>query len=96
MAHATQIQLESQMADELGILQVVTERARSPIRSGRNHVVTLHDTFELVSAHGRYLCFVHEAIGNFTSLFQDGRKLPVPLAKDIAKQILQALDFLHG
>jgi serine/threonine-protein kinase SRPK3 len=93
-AHATQVQ--NRVADEIGILQLISERAQTTIHPGRNHVVTLLDSFELVSAHGRHLCLVHEAMGSFTDLFQPGRKLPVPVVKDVTKQLLQALDFLHG
>ena len=77
------------------VLQLITDQARSTNHPGRNHVVTLRDSFELASAHGRHLCFVHEAMGRFTGLFQPGRKLPILLVKDVAKQMLQALDFLH-
>lgn len=92
-AHATQMQ--SSVAEELGILRRITEQARKTNHPGHNHVLTLRESFELSSAHGRHLCLVHDALGVFPALFKYGRQLPIPLVKHVSRQLLEALDFLH-
>jgi hypothetical protein len=41
--------MQSRVADELGILWRITDETQSTIHPGRNHVVTLQDSFELAS-----------------------------------------------
>jgi serine/threonine-protein kinase SRPK3 len=60
---------------------------------GRANIITLMDSFEVSSIHGRHLCLVHEAMGIFPKI--GGQGLPVPLVKVVVKQLLLALDFLH-
>ena len=60
---------------------------------GRNHIVTLTDSFGVSSTQGRHLCLVHEAMGLFPKVNNLG--LPVPFVKVVARQLLMALDFLH-
>ena len=62
----------------------------------RKHIVTLLDNFIVTDSHGPHLCLVFEALGAFNdSVFYPGRNLPVPFVKNIARQLLVALDFLH-
>jgi len=84
------------VVEELGILQHITQQARTSDHPGRSHVVTLQESFELESAHGRHLCLVQQALGTFPALFQHGKKLPLPLVKHVSRQLLEALDFLHS
>ena len=93
-AYATKAQ--SRVVEELGILQHITQQARTSDHPGRSHVVTLQESFELESAHGRHLCLVQQALGTFPALFQHGKKLPLPLVKHVSRQLLEALDFLHS
>ncbi|KAF9518254.1 hypothetical protein BS47DRAFT_1379973 [Hydnum rufescens UP504] len=82
-----------QLSDELGLLQLVREVAGKSRNPGRRHVVTLIDSFKLSSTQGNHLCLVHEVMGRFPKV--NGVGLPIPLVKAVAKQLLQALDFLH-
>ncbi|KAF9230901.1 kinase-like domain-containing protein [Melanogaster broomeanus] len=64
--------------------------------TGRSHVVTLLDDFQLTSAHGSHICLVYEAAGSFSTIFKGNNKqLPVNQVKILARQLLLALDFLH-
>jgi serine/threonine-protein kinase SRPK3 len=90
-AHATQAQ--RQLANELGLLRRVQNLAEKSRNPGRDHVITLIDSFEVSSSHGSHLCLVHQAMGKFSTI--DSRGLPIPLVKILAKQLLLALDFLH-
>ncbi|KAG1724359.1 serine protein kinase Sky1, partial [Suillus lakei] len=90
-AHATQVQ--HQLSNELGLLQLVRDLVGKSRNPGRAHVVSLLDSFEVSSTQGRHLCLVHEAMGIFPKFSSLG--LPVPLVKVMAKQLLLALDFLH-
>ncbi|KAF9508639.1 hypothetical protein BS47DRAFT_1350109 [Hydnum rufescens UP504] len=90
-AHATQVQ--RQLSDEVGLLQLVREVAGKSRNPGKNHVAALVDSFEVSSTQGNHLCLVHEAMGRFPKI--NGIGLPIPLVKVVAKQLLLALDFLH-
>ncbi|RDB22074.1 Serine/threonine-protein kinase SRPK [Hypsizygus marmoreus] len=91
-AHATEVQ--SQLSDELGLLQLARDSAKQCRSSpGPSHIVGLLDSFEVSSINGRHLCLVHEPMGRFPKL--DGTGLPLSVVKVVAKQLLQALDFLH-
>jgi serine/threonine-protein kinase SRPK3 len=92
--HATQVQ--ENCANELAFLRNITNVASSSSHVGRNHVSTLLDTSEVKDGHGSHLCLVYEAMGSFTTCFQgQEKKLPVTLVKNVAKELLLALDFLH-
>ena len=86
----------SHVLDELSVLQRIAEQARMTNHPGRRHVLTMQESFQLDSAHGRHLCFVHQALGIFPALFDHDKKLPVPIAKHVSRQLLEALDFLHS
>jgi serine/threonine-protein kinase SRPK3 len=90
-AHATQVQ--RQLSDELGLLQFVKNLAAESRNPGRTHIVTLIDSFEVSSTQGHHLCLVHEAMGLFPKVNNQG--LPVSLVKVVARQLLMASDFLH-
>ena len=85
--------MQRQLSDELGFLRLIRDFAQESQHPGRTHVVTLMDSFEVSSAHGRHLCLVHGVLGRFPKVNSPG--LPVPLVKAVAKQLLWALDFLH-
>lgn len=90
--HATQVQ--GRLANELDILERLTNSAKA--NSGCKHVATLLDKFTITDHHGPHLCLVFEALGAFNgSIYFPGKGLPVTLVKDVARQLLLALDFLH-
>lgn len=62
-------------------------------------MVSLLDEFRHTGPHGVYVCLVFEVMGeNLVELGRryDGHKLPVDLVKQIARQLLLGLDYLHG
>jgi len=87
--------MQSSVAEELGILGCITEQAKTTNHPGRGHVLTLQESFELDSVHGRHLCLVHQALGIFPALFDHDKKLAVPIVKHVTRQLLEALEFLH-
>jgi serine/threonine-protein kinase SRPK3 len=85
--------VQGRLSDELGLLQSIRDLAAESKNPGKSHIVTLIDSFEVSSTHGRHLCLVQEPLGIFPKVNSPG--LPVPLVKVVAKQLLLALDFLH-
>lgn len=80
--------------NELDILQRINTHVK--VYPCRKHIATLLDNFTVIDRHGPHLCLVFEALGVFNgSIYYPGQNLPVPLVKDIARQLLVALDFLH-
>jgi len=88
--------MQLRVYEELEVLQRITEQAMITSHPGRHHVMTLQGSFELDSPHGRHLCLIHRALGIFPALLERHKKLPVPIVKHVARQLLKALDFLHS
>lgn len=66
--------------------------------NGNKPVVNLIDHFELTGPNGRHVCLVFEVLSkSLLSLVKrcNYRGAPVPLIKNIAKQILEGLHFVH-
>lgn len=81
---------------ELDILKHIrAQRASNP---GANHVLGLLDDFEHCGPNGNHVCLVFKAMGptmaRYRHLFPKPR-VPLPLLRDISKQLLTALSFLH-
>ncbi|KAI8472103.1 MAG: Serine/threonine protein kinase SRPK1 [Monoraphidium minutum] len=67
--------------------------------SGASHCVRLLDNFEHAGPHGLHVCLVFEVLGdNLLALIKayDYRGLPLPIVRNIGRQVLAALDFMHG
>jgi serine/threonine-protein kinase SRPK3 len=83
--------------DEIQLLQrVVTS---SPSHAGRHHVVGLVDNFRHNGPNGSHVCMVFEVLGeNLLGLIKryQHRGVPQPIVKQIAKQVLLGLDYLHN
>lgn len=63
-----------------------------------NHCVRLYDHFEHVGPHGRHVCLVFEVLGeNLLSLIKrfDYRGIPIPVVRNLARQMLIGLDYMH-
>ena len=90
--HATEVQ--GRLANELDILQRINIHVKAyPVRK---HIATLLDNFTITDRHGPRLCLVFKALGAFNgSVYHPGQNLPDLFVKDIARQLLVALDFLH-
>lgn len=92
-AHATKVQ--GSLANELDILRCINSN-NTKAHPGRKHLTTLLDNFTVTDHHGPHLCLVSEASGAFKGpIYDQGRNLLVPFVKNLARQLLLALDFLH-
>ncbi len=82
--------------DEIKLLnKVVSANVNHP---GRKHVVSLLDSFEHKGPHGVHVCMVFEVLGeNLLGLIKrwNHRGIPMQLVKQITKQVLLGLDYLH-
>ncbi|GAM88091.1 hypothetical protein ANO11243_061220 [Dothideomycetidae sp. 11243] len=90
-AHYTETAL-----DEIKLLnKVVQANIDHP---GRKHVVSLLDSFNHKGPNGVHVCMVFEVLGeNLLGLIKrwNHRGIPMPLVKQITKQVLLGLDYLH-
>ena len=82
--------------DEIKLLNKIVQA--NPNHPGRKHVVSLLDSFEHKGPHGVHVCMVFEVLGeNLLGLIKrwNHRGIPMPLVKQITKQVLLGLDYLH-
>lgn len=87
--------------DEIKLLNCVSDAAVS-VASGRYSsdpcVVELLDHFEHIGQYGRHVCMIFEVLGeNLLSLIKkyNYRGIPIGIVKNITRQMLVGLDFLH-
>ncbi|OJJ50695.1 hypothetical protein ASPZODRAFT_137844 [Penicilliopsis zonata CBS 506.65] len=82
--------------DEIKLLNRIV--LAKPEHPGRKHVVSLLDSFEHKGPNGVHVCMVFEVLGeNLLGLIKrwNHRGIPMPLVKQITKQVLLGLDYLH-
>ncbi|KKK26969.1 serine protein [Aspergillus rambellii] len=82
--------------DEIKLLNRIVQA--NPSHPGRKHVVSLLDSFEHKGPHGVHVCMVFEVLGeNLLGLIKrwNHRGIPMALVKQITKQVLLGLDYLH-
>ncbi|KAF2473518.1 serine protein kinase-like protein Sky1 [Lindgomyces ingoldianus] len=90
-AHYTETAL-----DEIKLLKKVVDANKD--HPGRQHVVSLLDSFNHKGPNGVHVCMVFEVLGeNLLGLIKrwNHRGIPMPLVKQITKQVLLGLDYLH-
>jgi len=90
-AHYTETAL-----DEIKLLKRVVDANKH--HPGRKHVVSLLDSFHHKGPNGTHVCMVFEVLGeNLLGLIKrwNHRGIPMPLVKQITKQVLLGLDYLH-
>ncbi|RMZ85729.1 hypothetical protein DV737_g530, partial [Chaetothyriales sp. CBS 132003] len=90
-AHYTETAL-----DEIKLLSRVVQA--NPNHPGHRYVVSLLDSFEHKGPNGLHVCMVFEVLGeNLLGLIKrwNHRGIPMPLVKQITKQVLLGLDYLH-
>lgn len=66
---------------------------------GYRHVVHMRDRFSLSSDHGLHSCMVLDLLGQSVAALRASYKperLPIPVCKQIIKQTLLGLDYLHS
>ncbi len=81
---------------ELSILRHI--KTANPDHPGYKHVVCLLDEFRHPGPHGVHVCLVFEVMGeDLVALARRycDEKLPVHLVKQVARQLLLGLDYLH-
>lgn len=82
--------------DEIKLLNKIVQA--NPDHPGRKHVVSLLDSFEHKGPNGTHVCMVFEVLGeNLLGLIKrwNHRGIPIALVKQITKQVLLGLDYLH-
>ena len=82
--------------DEIKLLNKIVQA--KPDHPGKKHVVSLLDFFEHKGPNGVHVCMVFEVLGeNLLGLIKrwNHRGIPMPLVKQITKQVLLGLDYLH-
>lgn len=82
--------------DEIKLLNRIVQA--KPSHPGRKHVVSLLDSFEHKGPNGVHVCMVFEVLGeNLLGLIKrwNHRGIPMALVKQITKQVLLGLDYLH-
>ncbi|ORX45117.1 kinase-like protein [Hesseltinella vesiculosa] len=82
--------------DEIKMLEKITHT--SPSSVGARFVTDIADHFMVDGPNGRHVCMTFQVLGeNLLALIKryDHRGIPVPLVKQIAKQMLLGLDYLH-
>ncbi|CAN6674805.1 serine/threonine-protein kinase Sky1p [Trichomonascus vanleenenianus] len=82
--------------DEISLLQRIVEA--NPEHPGRKHVVSLLDSFKHVGPNGTHVCMVFEVLGeNLLGLIKryNYEGIPKELVKQVTKQVLLGLDYLH-
>ncbi|ODQ58444.1 hypothetical protein WICANDRAFT_17860, partial [Wickerhamomyces anomalus NRRL Y-366-8] len=92
-SHYTQAAL-----DEIKILEIINEK--NPNHPGYNHLIKLHEWFYHNGPNGKHVCMIFEVLGeNMLGLINKFEKsyggLPITIVKQISKQLLLALDYLH-
>ena len=90
-AHYTETAL-----DEIKLLNRVVNANKD--HPGQKHVVSLLDHFTHKGPNGNHVCMVFEVLGeNLLGLIKrwNHRGIPMPLVKQITKQVLLGLDYLH-
>ncbi|KAH7358696.1 kinase-like domain-containing protein [Plectosphaerella cucumerina] len=82
--------------DEIKLLKKIVDA--KPDHPGRKHVVSLLDSFEHKGPNGTHVCMVFEVLGeNLLGLIKrwNHRGIPIALVKQITKQVLLGLDYMH-
>ncbi|KAJ7661665.1 kinase-like domain-containing protein [Mycena rosella] len=87
--------------DEIKLLQrLITSSTPSGAANhpGRSHVISFLDHFRHTGPNGTHVCMVFEVLGeNLLGLVKrhQNKGVPMPIVKQIAKQVLLGLDYMH-
>ncbi|KAJ7097588.1 kinase-like domain-containing protein [Mycena epipterygia] len=87
--------------DEIKLLQrlVTSSDPNTPnSHPGRSHVISFLDHFRHKGPNGTHVCMVFEVLGeSLLGLIKrhQNKGVPIPLVKQIAKQVLLGLDYMH-
>lgn len=81
---------------ELAILQHISKADQS--QAGYKHVIHLLDNFMHTGPNGKHLCLIFKVMGESVGALRrrfPARQIPAALMKQIARQVLLGLDYLH-
>ncbi|ESK87309.1 cmgc srpk protein kinase [Moniliophthora roreri MCA 2997] len=85
--------------DEIKLLQkLITSLPPNSLHPGKNHVIEFLDHFQHKGPNGTHVCMVFEVLGeNLLALIRrhQSQGVPLPIVKQIAKQVLLGLDYMH-
>lgn len=103
--------------DEIQILKLLGSGAPEDMLEsfngdeGQNHIMKLHDNFEIAGPHGTHICMVFEVLGeNILNLIYKSKNtrsreistpyetpsiIPVELIKKIVSQVFASIDYMH-
>lgn len=85
--------------DEIKLLQrLIAPGNLSAPHAGAHHVISFLDHFKHKGPNGTHVCMVFEVLGeNLLGLIKrhQSKGVPAPLVKQIAKQIILGLDYMH-
>ncbi|KAG5989294.1 hypothetical protein E4U52_005749 [Claviceps spartinae] len=83
---------------EREILEKIRDVSRESSHEGRKHVLSLNEQFDHRGPNGDHVCLTFDVLGyhlyHQSAKYKD-RRLPVKAAKEIIRQLLKGLDFLH-
>ncbi|CAG7852501.1 Protein kinase dsk1; AltName: Full=Dis1-suppressing protein kinase [Serendipita indica DSM 11827] len=82
--------------DEIKLLQRLI--SSDPTHPGRSHVISFLDHFRHKGPNGNHVCMVFEVLGeNLLGLIKrhQTKGVPIGLVRQIAKQVLLGLDYMH-
>ncbi|TFK31114.1 kinase-like domain-containing protein, partial [Crucibulum laeve] len=77
---------------------VIPQNSPAYTHPGRSHVISFLDHFRHKGPNGTHVCMVFEVLGeNLLGLIKrhQNKGVPMPLVKQIAKQVLLGLDYMH-
>ena len=83
---------------ELELLQAISRASEQSSNPGRNHIVNLLDHFHHLGPNGNHVCLVFEVLGphlDFQAAKFNKSRIPVRAMREVARQLLLGLDFLH-
>jgi serine/threonine-protein kinase SRPK3 len=81
---------------ELSILEHI--RVKDVLDPGINHILGLIDSFRHHGPHGEHICLVFKAMGPDLAIYRKlfpQLQIPPQTLKQVARQLLQALAYLH-
>ncbi|KAG6119017.1 hypothetical protein E4U14_005989 [Claviceps sp. LM454 group G7] len=85
-------------AFEREVLEKIRELSRESSHEGPNYLSPLLDQFTHKGPNGDHVCLTFDVLGHdlyIEAAMYKGRRLPVKAVKEIVRQLLMGLDFLH-
>jgi len=80
------------------MLQAISRISKHSTHPGHKYVVQLLDHFHHIGPNGKHTCLVFDVYGHHLG-FQTAKfkhyRVPVSVMKDVVRQLLLGLDFLH-